>query len=89
MSFKYKMSEALNLEPDIVAGTMILYFHDNRYARVENFTSILEFDACLIKFQGKNGRVCIEGENLQIQQYSAIECNIKGRIQRISYEMNT
>lgn len=83
------MSEALNLEPDIIAGTMILYFHDNRYARIENFKSIVEFSPSTIRFQGKNGRICIEGEHLEINQYSEIECNIKGRIHCISYEMNT
>ncbi len=86
MSIKYNITEKLNLEPDIIAGTILVTLYDNRYARIENFKSIIEYSTNIIKFLGTNKRVMIQGSNLQIIQYSAIECNIKGQIIGISYE---
>lgn len=83
---RFRASEEIHLPPDIIAGAMLVSLQDNRYVQVENFRSILQYTRNQLKIQGKNERICIQGENLEILYYTFDECSIKGRIYNILYE---
>ena len=76
------------LPPEILTGTMLISVQDNRFAQIENYKSIVEYNASRLRLQGKNGRLIIDGEKLELLCYSIEECWIKGKIHNISYEPN-
>ena len=58
--------EALNLPKEICPGALNVKLCGQYEAYIENYRSIIEYDASVIKLQGKGCRVKISGQNLKI-----------------------
>ena len=80
-----KISEKLDLPPDILEGATIVNVYGNRSALVENYKSIIEYSPDQIKLQGKHIKLLIEGKNLEIDRYTLEDCKIRGDIQMVHY----
>lgn len=52
---------------------------------IENFHGILEYGVNLIRIQSTIGRICIKGQNLNIEYYSNEEMKVLGLILEIQY----
>ena len=61
-----KITEMLDLMPDILEGATIINVYGNESALVENYQSIIEYSQNQIKLQGKHVKILIEGEELLI-----------------------
>lgn len=66
---------------------MLITLQDNQRIQIENYRSILEYNTHKLRLLGKNGKICIQGDNLEILYYTYDECSIKGYIHNILYEM--
>ncbi len=80
-----KISEKLDLPPDILEGATIVNVYGNRSALVENYKSIIEYSPDQIKLQGKHIKLLIEGKNLEIDRFTLEDCKIRGDIQMVHY----
>ena len=80
-----KISEKLDLPPDILEGETIVNVYGNRSALVENYKSIIEYSPDQIKLQGKHIKLLIEGKNLEIDRFTLEDCKIRGDIQMVHY----
>ncbi len=80
-----KVSEVLDLTPDILEGATIINVYGNESALVENYQSIIEYSQNQIKLQGKHVKLLIEGEKLLIDRFTKEDCKICGRIDRVEY----
>ena len=80
-----KLSQSLNLEPDILEGATIVTMYGSQNVLVENFKSIIEFKPTHIRRQGKHIKLLFEGVNLQIERLTKDDCKICGNIQEVHY----
>ncbi|MCH5265278.1 MAG: YabP/YqfC family sporulation protein [Lachnospiraceae bacterium] len=80
-----KISEKLELPPDILEGATIVNVYGNQSALVENYKSIIEYSPNQIKLQGKHVKLLIEGEHLEIDRFTLEDCKIRGNIQLVHY----
>ena len=80
-----KISEKLDLPPDILEGATIVNVYGNQSALVENYKSIIEYSPDQIKLQGKHIKLLIEGKNLEIDRFTLEDCKIRGDIQMVHY----
>lgn len=78
-----KISEKLDLAPDILEGSTILNMYGNQSALVENYKSIIEYSPTLVKLQGRHVKLLIEGANLTIERFTQEDCKILGNIQSV------
>lgn len=79
-------SDHLNLPEDAFAQTMSIHLMGNRMLVVENFRNLLEYTDGLIRIQGRESRLRIEGQRLCILEYQPQSIRIMGRICHISFE---
>lgn len=80
-----KITEKLDLPPDILDGATIVNMYGNQSALVENYKSIIEYSPNLIKLQGKHIKLLIEGNDLEIDRFTLEDCKIRGDIQLVHY----
>ena len=80
-----RISEKLNLPPDVVDGATIVNVYGNQSALVENYKSIIEYSPEQIKLQGKHVKLLIEGEQLEIDRFTTEDCKIRGKIETVQY----
>lgn len=80
-----KITEMLDLMPDILEGATIINVYGNESALVENYQSIIEYSQNQIKLQGKHVKILIEGEELLIDRFTKEDCKICGRIEKVEY----
>ncbi len=80
-----KITEKLDLPPDILDGATIVNMYGNQSALVENYKSIIEYSPNLIKLQGKHIKLLIEGKDLEIDRFTLEDCKIRGDIQLVHY----
>ena len=80
-----KISQSVNVPPDILEGATIVTMYGGQSALVENYKSIIEFTPSHIKLQGKHIRLLFEGMNLQIDHFTRDDCKICGNIQEVHY----
>lgn len=78
-----KISEKLELAPDILEGATIVNMYGNQSALVENYKSIIEYSPCVVKLQGKHVKLLIEGADLTIDRFTQEDCKILGNIQSV------
>ena len=78
-----KISEKLDLAPDILEGSTIVNVYGNQSALVENYKSIIEYSPGLVKLQGKHMKLLIEGDDLSIDRFTQDDCKILGRIRSV------
>ncbi|MBQ6814362.1 MAG: YabP/YqfC family sporulation protein [Lachnospiraceae bacterium] len=77
--------EALNLPKEICPGALNVKLCGQYEAYIENYRSIIEYDASVIKLQGKGCRVKISGQNLKIICFSKDDMRIKGLIFEVKF----
>lgn len=80
-----RVTEMLDLMPDILEGAIIINIYGNETALVENYQSIIEYSQNQIKLQGKHIKLLIEGEDLLIDRFTEDDCKIYGRIEEVRY----
>ena len=80
-----KISEQLEIPPDVAEGATIVNVYGNHSALVENYKSIIEYSNTLIKLQGRHVKLLIEGERLEIDRFTQEDCKIRGEIQMVHY----
>lgn len=80
-----RLTEKLDIPPDILEGATIVNMYGNQSALVENYKSIIEYSPNLIKLQGRHIKLLIEGEDLKIDRFTLEDCKIRGDIQVVQY----
>ena len=80
-----KISEKLDIPPDVTEGATIVNVYGNQSALVENYKSIIEYSPEQIKLQGKHVKLLIEGKGLMIDRFTPDDCKIKGMIENVQY----
>lgn len=76
----------LRIPMDVSTGDLRVTLTGESRAWVENYRGILEYTACRILLQGRNGRISFEGEGLCIDYYTGEDMLIRGKIQRIQFD---
>lgn len=77
----------LALADDIIYGDVILRSVGNRKIEIENFLSIMDYQAEQIVLKGKKQIIRIQGENLVIQSYLEQMLVLSGRVQMIEFQV--
>lgn len=80
-----KIVEVLELPKDLCLGAFNIRLMGQYEAYIENYRSIIEYGSSVIKLQGKNSRLCINGRNLRIVCFSKDDMRIKGFIQEMKF----
>ena len=80
-----RLSEKLEIPPDVAEGATIVNVYGNHSALVENYKSIIEYSDTIIKLQGRHVKLLIEGEKLEIDRFTQEDCKIRGNIQIVQY----
>ncbi|MBO4290605.1 MAG: YabP/YqfC family sporulation protein [Lachnospiraceae bacterium] len=78
--------DLLRIPSDVAKDEMRLTALGRRRLVVENYRGILEYTGPLIRLRGKNERICVEGEQLCIEYYTAGDIMISGSIKAIKFE---
>lgn len=81
-----QVSEAMELPKDLLFGDAMISMCGYQEMCIENFTGIIEYQPDYIRVQGKNCKICIQGEKLFIEHYSNEELKIQGNITQLSFE---
>lgn len=71
---------ALDVTKDAALGLPVLTMIGGRELYVENFKSIVTYDAGMVKLLTKKGMITIHGQALEILFYDEDEIAIKGKI---------
>ena len=82
---KKAVVSALNLPEDVFLGEMLLYVTGSTSAVVENYRSILFFSDTVLKIQGRNSRITVNGTKLSIEYYDREQLKVRGVIQSIEF----
>ena len=77
--------ESLRLPKDTMLGAAIVTITGNREAFIENYKGILEYTTESIVLQGKNAKICFEGNSLSIDYYTNEDMKISGKIDTLRY----
>lgn len=80
-----KVTQALNLTPDILDGATIIHIYGNELVLIENYHSILEYTNSCIKIRGRHVKLVICGENLWIDRFTQDDCKVRGCLTKIEY----
>lgn len=86
VSYLEKVSNSLNLPPDILAGAPIVTVTGRNEITVENYKGIIEYNHQMIKLQTKLCNVIVEGTNLNIMYFTEDEMKITGYVKTICYQ---
>lgn len=81
------MADTLRIPADVCQGAIRVTMTGNDRAWVENYRGILEYTEHAVLLQGKEGRVCFEGERLCIEYYTEEDMLIRGRIKNVRYDI--
>lgn len=80
-----KIVDVLELPKDLCLGALNVKLTGQYEAYIENYRSIIEYSATIIKLQGKNSRVSISGKNLRIICFTKDDMRIKGYLQEVKF----
>ena len=83
--FMSKFASSLEMPKDVVLGGMNLRIIGQYEAYIENYKSIIEYTAELIRLQGRHNKIMLTGHNLKIVDYSKDDMHIRGIIQKIVF----
>ena len=83
---KRAVVSALSLPEDVMLGDMLLTFTGSRGALVGNYRSIILYTDTVLKLQGKNGRLTIEGKRLRITYFDREQLLLSGAIRSAVFE---
>ncbi len=78
--------ELLKLPQDVVSGESNLTMIGTGQIRIENYRSILIYSDTMIKVQGRNYKIRVEGRRLCIRYYDKDEMEIVGAIGAVVFE---
>lgn len=82
--WKEQLVSAMDIPRDIAFHDTILTLIGQNEMCIENYRSILKFQAEEILIQCVHGKILIKGKNLKIRYYTPEEMKLKGIIQEIS-----
>lgn len=77
----------MQIPTDLAYQESVITFWGKREVCVENYRHILEYKCGRIVLLLKNGKLCINGSNLNITYYSREEMKISGQIHEITFEI--
>lgn len=77
--------ESLRLPKDTMLGAAIVTITGKQEAFIENYKGILEYTTESIVLQGKNCKICFEGQRLSIDYYTNEDMKISGSIETVRY----
>lgn len=80
-----RLSERLDLPPELLAGAPFLLFNGYHQVWIENYKSILEYQDNLIRFLTKQGKIQINGSNLRIKEYTHDGMKVIGNLSGIEF----
>lgn len=84
-SSKELIVESLRLPKDTMLGAAIVTITGKQEAFIENYKGILEYTTESIVLQGKNCKICFEGQRLSIDYYTNEDMKISGSIDTVRY----
>lgn len=79
------LSGSFHLPPDLLEGSVLISVMGNRSVRVENYMGIMEYTQECIKLQTKNGKLVLEGRQLNMDYCTDVELHVTGKIQQIHF----
>ena len=83
--FMGRISEKLELAPDILEGATVVNLYGKDMALVENYQSIIDYSPEQIKLQGKHVKLLIQGNHLKIDRFTLDDFKIYGDICLVEY----
>lgn len=83
---KRAVVSALSLPEDVMLGDMFLTFAGSRKVLIENYRNIILYTDTVLRLQGKNGRLTIEGKGLKINYYDKEQLLLSGGIRSAVFE---
>ncbi len=80
-----RLAEAADVSKEIILDVPKLVFIGNREAAVENYKGISEYTANKIAVETKRGRICMEGESLEVKTIADDMLCITGKIKKTEF----
>ena len=85
-SYLENLSGRYHLPDDVLLGSSSVEITGGKCVRVENYKGIIEYTQQRIKIQIQEGKLTLEGEQMQIDYCTDVELHITGRIKSIRYD---
>lgn len=82
-NIKNKFQETFELPAEMLCGTYRLTSIGSENIIIENYKSIVEYEANIIRF---SSGICIVGDKLNVTEITADEIIIEGTIKNIEFE---
>lgn len=80
------LSDMLRIPVDVSDAAVKIILTGNDRVWVENYRGILEYTTQKILLQGREQRICIEGNGLVIDYYTEEDMLIRGRIRSLRFD---
>lgn len=84
MGLKKKLSDALELQEDIMLDLPLLHLTGGQRLVVENHKGIAEFDSAHVRIRAAKGSVLVQGERLLVGSVGRDDIVITGNIQSVT-----
>lgn len=84
MGLKKKLSDALELQEDIMLNLPLLHLTGGQRLVVENHKGIAEFDSTHVRIRAVKGSVLVQGERLLVGSVGRDDIVITGNIQSVT-----
>lgn len=80
-----KLADAADVSKELILNVPKLTFIGNREAAVENYKGISEYTENKITVEAKRGRICVEGELLEVKTITEDMLCIAGKIKKAEF----
>lgn len=82
---KSRVSEAVNIQKDVILGVPIIRMVGQEEFYIENYRGILEYTDTFVRIQTKIGQIHLFGKRLEILYYTNDEMKVAGHIDKLEY----
>ena len=86
LNIKEKLANALSLPKEIALDLPIVMATGRGELTIENYKNLIEFSDQFIRIRTREGTITIQGERLTLQQITAENLAVAGRVSGILYE---
>ena len=86
LNLKEKLANTLSLPKEVALDLPVVTATGRSELTIENYKNLIEFTDTAIRIRTREGTISITGERLTLQQITAENLLIKGRVSEILYE---
>lgn len=79
------ISDTLNLPKDVLLGASLIHLTGHYELVIENYKNIIEYTSNVIIVQGRNVRIRITGDKLDIVYFTGEDMKVKGIFKEITF----